>query len=93
MASFGEAENQKMNAADVLLERVQLTGDTTVIQASADGETLLFKINASGRHFAMNALGALAAVRAIGRVPELAIANGGGGKFPQQMQALLCAGQ
>ena len=65
--TFGEA-----TSADIKLERVQLLGETTVIQALADDETLLFKLNASGKHFAMNALGALAAVRAIGADMALA---------------------
>ncbi len=65
--TFGEA-----TGADIQLDQVQLSGDTTVIQASAEGETLLFKLNASGKHFAMNALGALAAVRAIGADMALA---------------------
>ncbi len=65
--TFGETTE-----ADIKLDRVQVLGDTTVIQARVDGELLLFKLNASGKHFAMNALGALAAVRAIGADMALA---------------------
>lgn len=45
---------------------VAITGDSTVVQARAWRTPLLFKVGAPGRHFAMNALGALAAVRALG---------------------------
>ncbi len=51
---FGE------NAYHFKLKDVQVQGDTTVVQADADGTPLLFKIGTPGRHFAMNALGALA---------------------------------
>ncbi len=42
------------------------SGGLTVVQAEARGVPVLFKIGAPGRHFAMNALGALAAVEAVG---------------------------
>ena len=45
---------------------VQVQGDTTVVRADADGTPLLFKIGTPGRHFAMNALGALASAQAMG---------------------------
>ena len=49
----------------------QLTGvllgdDRTVIRANMAGESVIFKILSAGRHFAMNGLGVLAAVGALG---------------------------
>ncbi|MEO0381491.1 MAG: UDP-N-acetylmuramoyl-tripeptide--D-alanyl-D-alanine ligase [Pseudomonadota bacterium] len=54
------------------LLQVDVHADTTVIQADADGTPLLFKIATPGRHFAMNGLGALAVVQALGA--DLALA-------------------
>ena len=51
---------------------VTVQDDTTVVQADADGTPLLFKIATPGRHFAMNGLGALAVVQALGA--DLALA-------------------
>lgn len=51
---------------------VSVQAETTVVQADADGTPLLFKIATPGRHFAMNALGALAVVKALGA--DLALA-------------------
>ena len=48
-----------------LLE-VTLTQDSTVAQARAWRTPVLFKVGVAGRHLAMNALGALAAVQAAG---------------------------
>ena len=53
-------------ARDFELETVRISGDATVVQAKAMGEPVLFKLDAAGRHFGMNALGALAAVDALG---------------------------
>ncbi len=58
---FGQADG-----AHFRLTGVQLAGDVTIVEAQADGAPLLFKIGAAGRHFAMNALGCLAAARAAG---------------------------
>ncbi|WP_299687344.1 UDP-N-acetylmuramoyl-tripeptide--D-alanyl-D-alanine ligase [uncultured Tateyamaria sp.] len=63
---FGE------NGFDFKLLSVDIQGDTSVVQATAHDEPLLFKVGAAGRHFAMNGLGALAAVEALGA--DLAIA-------------------
>ncbi len=57
---FGE------QGSDYVLGQVRVTGDTTVVQARANGRPLLFKLATPGRHFAMNALGALAACEALG---------------------------
>ncbi|MAN08806.1 MAG: UDP-N-acetylmuramoyl-tripeptide--D-alanyl-D-alanine ligase [Roseobacter sp.] len=54
---------------------VQVQGDTTVVRADADGTPLLFKIGTPGRHFAMNALGALASAQAMGADLALAAAS------------------
>ena len=53
-------------AADYHLERVTLADETTICEARAWGERLVFKISTPGRHFAMNGLGTLAAVAALG---------------------------
>jgi UDP-N-acetylmuramoyl-tripeptide--D-alanyl-D-alanine ligase len=64
---------------DYVLEQVQIIGDTTVVQATANEQPLLFKIAAAGRHFAMNGLGALAACEALGA--DLALAAGSLGRW------------
>ena len=51
---------------DFKMTAVSIQDDITVVQAEAHGTPLLFKIAAAGRHFAMNGLGALAAVEALG---------------------------
>jgi UDP-N-acetylmuramoyl-tripeptide--D-alanyl-D-alanine ligase len=66
---FGE------NAYHFKLKDVQVQGDVTVVQADADGTPLLFKIGTPGRHFAMNALGALAVAQAMGADLALAAAS------------------
>ncbi len=57
---FGET------AQDYTLEKILLQGNTTVVQASAMGAPLLFKVQSAGQHFAMNGLGALASAEALG---------------------------
>ncbi|MDF3414132.1 UDP-N-acetylmuramoyl-tripeptide--D-alanyl-D-alanine ligase [Sulfitobacter sp. M57] len=54
------------------LKEVSVQADATVVQADADGTPLLFKIATPGRHFAMNGLGALAVVQALGADMALA---------------------
>ncbi len=58
--AFGE------HGFDWKLKEVRIQGDTTVVQAEHDDEPVLFKLATAGRHFAMNGLGALAIVQAIG---------------------------
>jgi len=58
--------------ADYLMGEVQVTGDATVVQATVRGAPMLFKLGTPGRHFAMNALGALAAAEALGADRALA---------------------
>lgn len=64
--SFGGAGN------DWALGPVRLGRDVTVVMANGVGQDYLFKLAVPGRHFAMNALGALAAVTAIGCDPVTA---------------------
>lgn len=63
---FGE------HAFQFKLRDVSMQANATVVQADADGTPLLFKIATPGRHFAMNGLGALAVVHALGA--DLALA-------------------
>ncbi|MGH1578274.1 UDP-N-acetylmuramoyl-tripeptide--D-alanyl-D-alanine ligase [Planktotalea sp.] len=63
---FGES------AQEYTLEKVVLKGNTTVVQANANGASLLFKVQSAGKHFAMNGLGALASAEALGA--DLALA-------------------
>ena len=58
--SFGE------HGFEYVLKAALVQGDTTVVQAVANDQPLLFKIATPGRHFAMNGLGALAAAEAMG---------------------------
>ncbi|WP_342076207.1 UDP-N-acetylmuramoyl-tripeptide--D-alanyl-D-alanine ligase [Yoonia sp. SS1-5] len=63
---------------DWTLRDVRLSDDITIISATGSGEDYLFKLNVSGRHFAMNAVGVLAMVDALGADPvtaSLDIAN------------------
>lgn len=61
------------------LQEVTLSGDVTVARAVANGAPLVFKVQSAGRHFAMNALGALSAVDALGA--DLALATSDLGKW------------
>ncbi len=65
---FGET------ASDWCLQEVTLTGNVTVAKAAHDEASLLFKVQSAGRHFAMNALGALASVEALGADLALSVA-------------------
>jgi UDP-N-acetylmuramoyl-tripeptide--D-alanyl-D-alanine ligase len=60
------------DARDYVLRAVQLQDEVTVIDAQAQDTPLLFKLATPGTHFAMNALGALAAAQALGA--DLALA-------------------
>ncbi len=55
------------------LKDVSVQAEATVVQAEAEGTPLLFKIATPGRHFAMNGLGALAVVQALGGDMALAV--------------------
>ncbi len=65
--AFGE------NGFDWKLKELTIQGDTTIVQAEVDDKPLLFKLATPGRHFAMNGLGALAIVQAIGADLGLAV--------------------
>lgn len=65
--TFGE----KSSNTDQLVD-VQLAQDTTVVRATLEGTAALFKISSPGQHFAMNALGVLGVVRALGADVALA---------------------
>jgi UDP-N-acetylmuramoyl-tripeptide--D-alanyl-D-alanine ligase len=58
--------------ADWHLVEARLTEEATVCRAQQPGGPLLFKVLSPGRHFALNALGALAVARALGADPVLA---------------------
>ncbi len=60
---------------DYILKDVKIVNDTTIVQAEANEQPLLFKIATAGRHFAMNGLGALAACEALGADLALAAAS------------------
>ncbi len=58
--------------ADYRMTAATITGDVTIVQAEHAGAPLLFKVLTPGRHFAMNALGAIALVAALGVDPTVA---------------------
>lgn len=60
IVTFGEA-SQDYHLTDVLL-----SNDLTVVQATLKEAPVVFKVNSAGRHFAMNGLGVLAVVDALG---------------------------
>ncbi len=57
--------------ADYRLISARLAGDMTVVEASARGQDVLFKVMSAGRHFALNALGVLATADALGLDPVI----------------------
>ena len=63
---------------DVRLTELRLHPGMTVAQARLSGEELLFKLPATGRHFAENALAVLACVSALDQDLALALAGLGG---------------
>ncbi|HEV8034634.1 UDP-N-acetylmuramoyl-tripeptide--D-alanyl-D-alanine ligase [Yoonia sp.] len=63
---FGET------APDWVVKDVRIAGDVTVITAAGGGLDYLFKLSVPGRHFAMNAVGVLAVVEALGADPVAA---------------------
>ena len=64
---FGEAATNTYS-----LEDVQISGNTTSVKAALPDDTVLFRVNSAGRHFATNALGVLAVVDALGADVALA---------------------
>lgn len=58
--------------AEFQLQNVRLSNDATIVEARHNKTAVLFKLSTPGRHFAMNALGALAVADAVGA--DLALA-------------------
>ncbi|MBP9181837.1 MAG: UDP-N-acetylmuramoyl-tripeptide--D-alanyl-D-alanine ligase [Fuscovulum sp.] len=65
--TFGETAG-----ADWHLAQAMIADDTTVAQAATPAGPLLYKVASPGRHFALNALAALAAAAALGADPVIA---------------------
>ncbi|MCU0829499.1 MAG: UDP-N-acetylmuramoyl-tripeptide--D-alanyl-D-alanine ligase [Tabrizicola sp.] len=65
--SFGQTAG-----ADYRLTETRPTEDCTVALGEHAGQPLLFKVSAPGRHFVLNALGALAVAKALGADPMIA---------------------
>ncbi|MDH2328478.1 UDP-N-acetylmuramoyl-tripeptide--D-alanyl-D-alanine ligase [Cereibacter sp. SYSU M97828] len=68
--TFGTAPS-----ADYRIEDIQPTPDATVVRALRSGKRLLYKVLTPGRHFAMNALGALAVAEALELDPAISAAD------------------
>ena len=73
VTSFGEAEG-----ADVAITRITPRGLTSEVEVVLDGHTIAFTVSVPGRHYAYNAVAALAAGAAAG-VPAEALAKALGG--------------
>ena len=58
--------------ADYRLTTVTLTNETTIAHATRHGQPLLYKVRSPGKHFAANALAALACADALGLDPAIA---------------------
>ncbi len=56
---------------DYQLVQTNIAQDITVVQAAHGDERILFKVRTAGRHFAMNALGVIAAATALGCDPAI----------------------
>jgi len=61
VVTFGQSAG-----ADFGIDDIRVTETATIVTARAGAQPLLFKLGVAGRHFAMNALGTLATVRALG---------------------------
>ncbi len=68
--------------ADFRLISAQVTDDATVARATCHGSALLFKVRTPGRHFALNALGALAVAQALDCDPTIAACDIGNWQPP-----------
>lgn len=68
--AFGESAS-----ADLQLNTVLIQDTTTVATAHIGGETVLFKVAVPGRHYAMNAMSVLAAVKALKLDMAIAVAD------------------
>lgn len=74
---FGSHAEAQYRLADA-----QLTDDATVVRAICNGGPQLFKVRTPGRHFALNALGALAVAEAVGCDPMIAACDIGNWQPP-----------
>lgn len=63
------------NGGSMTLTGLHLAGDKTMVEARADDQPILMKVNSAGRHFGMNALGALLCVEALGGDMGRAVAD------------------
>ena len=63
------------NAYDFKMIRVDIQSETTVVRAQMGDVPLLYKLNSPGRHFAMNALGAIAVMAALRTDVALALGS------------------
>ena len=70
VVTFGATEG-----ADFHLLRATIADQVTIVQATAQGAALLFKVMSPGRHFAANGLGALAVAAALGLDAAIAAAD------------------
>ena len=69
-------------AAQYHMDHAQLTDDATVVRATRTGQPVLFKVRTPGKHFALNALGALAVADALGADPTIAACDIGNWQPP-----------
>jgi len=88
LIKFGESAS-----AEFRMRVAEVTRDATVIHGEIRGEPHLMKLGAPGRHFAMNALAALAAVDAVGANAVVAACDfatwaPGGGRGKREVLAL-----
>ncbi len=66
IVTFGDGQGP-----DYRLLQTSITQDMTVVHAEHAGQRLLFKVRTTGRHFAHNALGVIAAADALGCDPAV----------------------
>lgn len=78
VVSFGESPG-----ADVRLLAYRATGTGGAVSAALDGHTMSYTVGAAGRHWALNSLAVLAAVRAAGADPLIAAAALNGMRAPK----------
>ena len=64
------------------MDHADITDDATVVRATRNGAAVLFKVRTPGKHFALNALGALAVADALGCDPALAACDIGNWQPP-----------
>jgi UDP-N-acetylmuramoyl-tripeptide--D-alanyl-D-alanine ligase len=64
---FGQSDGAEWRLLDA-----RIGDQATVCRATRSGDALLYKVSSPGRHFALNALGALAVAEALGADPMIA---------------------